>query len=141
MQLLETGSGDFDSELVGQALAPLRDRVVIATKFAQDIDPAERKPSGRMLRPGEVARAADGSLQRLGVEAIDLYYQHRVNPDIPAEEYAGAVKGLIEASMVTVSKREHEKWDRRKSLILASESVHANGILTVYTLDNRKRTR
>jgi aryl-alcohol dehydrogenase-like predicted oxidoreductase len=89
-----------NEELVGQALAPLRDRVVIATKFAQDIDPVERKPTGRMLRPDEVARAADGSLRRLGVEAIDLYYQHRVNPDIPAEEYAGAVKNLIEAGKV-----------------------------------------
>jgi aryl-alcohol dehydrogenase-like predicted oxidoreductase len=89
-----------NEELVGQALAPLRDRVVIATKFAQDIDPAGRKPRGRMLRPGEIARAADGSLKRLGVEAIDLYYQHRVNPDIPAEEYAGAVKNLIEAGKV-----------------------------------------
>jgi aryl-alcohol dehydrogenase-like predicted oxidoreductase len=53
-----------------------------------------------MLRPDEVARAADGSLQRLGVEAIDLYYQHRVNPDIPAEEYAGAINNLIAAGKV-----------------------------------------
>jgi len=89
-----------NEELVGQALAPLRDRVVIATKFAQDIDPVERRLRGRMLRPDEVARAADGSLQRLGVEVIDLYYQHRVNPDIPVEEYAGAVKGLIAAGKV-----------------------------------------
>jgi aryl-alcohol dehydrogenase-like predicted oxidoreductase len=89
-----------NEELVGQALAPLRGQVVIATKFAQAIDPAERKPRGRMLRPDEVAQAADGSLQRLGVETIDLYYQHRVNPDIPVEEYAGAVKNLIAAGKV-----------------------------------------
>jgi hypothetical protein len=76
---------------------------VIATKFAQAIDPAERKPGGRMLRPDEVARAADGSLQRLGVEAIDLYYQHRVNPDIPVEDYAGAVKDLIAAGRSSAS--------------------------------------
>ena len=89
-----------NEELVGEALAPLRDRVVIATKFAADIDPVERKPRGRMLLPDEVAHAADGSLRRLGVETIDLYYQHRVNPEVPIEEYAGAVKELIAAGKV-----------------------------------------
>jgi aryl-alcohol dehydrogenase-like predicted oxidoreductase len=89
-----------NEELVGEALAPLRESVVIATKFAADIDPVERKPRGRMLRPDEVARAADGSLRRLGIEAIDLYYQHRVNPEVPIEEYAGAVKELIAAGKV-----------------------------------------
>ena len=89
-----------NEELVGEALAPLRGRVVIATKFAADIDPVARKPRGRMLLPDEVARAADGSLRRLGVETIDLYYQHRVNPEVPIEEYAGAVKELIVAGKV-----------------------------------------
>ena len=89
-----------NEELVGRALAPFRDRVVIATKFAQDIDPVERKARGRMLRPDEVAGAAEGSLQRLGVDAIDLYYQHRVNPDVPIEEFAGAVKTLVDAGKV-----------------------------------------
>ena len=89
-----------NEELVGRALAPFRDRVVIATKFAQDIDPVERKARGRMLRPDEVARAAEGSLQRLGVETIDLYYQHRVNPEVPIEEFAGAVKTLVDAGKV-----------------------------------------
>jgi aryl-alcohol dehydrogenase-like predicted oxidoreductase len=89
-----------NEELVGQALAALRDQVVIATKFAADIDPVERTPRGRMLLPDEVARAAEGSLRRLGVEAIDLYYQHRVNPEVPVEEYAGAVKNLIAAGKV-----------------------------------------
>jgi len=89
-----------NEELVGEALAPLRERVVIATKFAADIDPVERKPRGRMLLPDEVARAADGSLRRLGVETIDLYYQHRVNPAVPIEEYAGVVKELIAAGKV-----------------------------------------
>ena len=89
-----------NEELVGEALAPFRDRVVIATKFAADIDPVERKPTGRMLRPDEVARAVEGSLRRLGDEVIDLYYQHRVNPDVPIEEFAGAVKDLIEAGKV-----------------------------------------
>ena len=89
-----------NEELVGRALAPFRDHLVIATKFAQAIDPAERKPIGRMLLPDEVATAVDGSLQRLGVETIDLYYQHRINPDAPIEEFAGAVKALIETGKV-----------------------------------------
>src|SRR5215203_3430001 len=87
-------------ELVGEGLAPFHDQVVIATKFAADIDPAERKPRGRMLTPYELPRVVEGSLQRLSVEVIDLYYQHRVNPDVPIEEFAGAVKTLIEAGKV-----------------------------------------
>jgi aryl-alcohol dehydrogenase-like predicted oxidoreductase len=86
--------------LVGEALAAYGGQVVIATKFAADIDPVERKPSGRMLRPDEIARAADGSLRRLGVDVIDLYYQHRVNPDVPIEEMAGAVQDLVTAGKV-----------------------------------------
>jgi aryl-alcohol dehydrogenase-like predicted oxidoreductase len=91
-----------NEELVGEALAPYADRVVIATKFAQDIDPVERKPRGRMLRPEDIAGAVDGSLRRLGLDVIDLYYQHRVNPDVPIEEIAGAVQDLI-----TVGKIKH----------------------------------
>ncbi|MEX0667420.1 MAG: aldo/keto reductase [Acidimicrobiia bacterium] len=89
-----------NEELVGEALAPFGEEVVIATKFAQDIDPVERAPRGRMLRPEDLPRTVAGSLHRLGVETIDLYYQHRINPDIPIEEYAGAVKELIEAGKV-----------------------------------------
>ena len=89
-----------NEELVGEALAPYADQVVIATKFAQDIDPTERKPRGRMLRPEDIAGAAEGSLRRLGLDVIDLYYQHRVNPDVPIEEMAGAVKDLITAGKV-----------------------------------------
>ena len=79
---------------------PYADQVVIATKFAQDIDPVERKPRGRMLRPEDIAAAVDGSLRRLRLDVIDLYYQHRVNPDVPIEEMAGAVKDLITAGKV-----------------------------------------
>ena len=86
--------------LLGEALRPYADRVVIATKFAQDIDPDERKPRGRMLRPEEIAAAADGSLKRLGLDVIDLYYQHRVNPDVPIEDMVGAVKDLVDAGKV-----------------------------------------
>ncbi|WP_328291688.1 aldo/keto reductase [Kineococcus sp. NBC_00420] len=92
-----------NEELVGEALRDVladRDDVVIATKFAQHVDPATRTATGRMLRPDEVAAAADGSLQRLGVEAIDLYYQHRVNPEFPIEEFAGAVADLVAAGKV-----------------------------------------
>jgi aryl-alcohol dehydrogenase-like predicted oxidoreductase len=89
-----------NEELVGEALAPYADRVVIATKFAQDVDPVTRKPRGRMLRPKDLPAAVDGSLQRLGLDVIDLYYQHRVNPDVPIEEMAGAVRELIIAGKV-----------------------------------------
>jgi aryl-alcohol dehydrogenase-like predicted oxidoreductase len=89
-----------NEELVGEALASFRDRVVVATKFAGDIDPVERTPPSRMLTPDELARVVEGSLRRLGLEAIDLYYQHRVNPDVPIEDFAGAVKKLIEAGKV-----------------------------------------
>jgi aryl-alcohol dehydrogenase-like predicted oxidoreductase len=89
-----------NEELVGEALAPYADQVVIATKFAQDIDPTERKPRGRMLRPEDIADAAEASLRRLGLDVIDLYYQHRVNPEVPIEEMAGAVKDLVTAGKV-----------------------------------------
>ena len=89
-----------NEELVGEALAPYADRVVIATKFAQDIDPGARKPRGRMLGPADIAGAVEGSLHRLGLDVIDLYYQHRVNPDVPIEEMAGAVKDLVDAGKV-----------------------------------------
>ena len=90
-----------NEELVGEALAPYHDQVVIATKFGWDIDPVERKPRGRVTsRPEVIEQVVDGSLQRLGVDTIDLYYQHRVDPDVPIEDVAGAVKELIEAGKV-----------------------------------------
>jgi aryl-alcohol dehydrogenase-like predicted oxidoreductase len=90
-----------NEELVGEALAPYKGRVVIATKFGWEIDPVERKPSGRVTsRPDVIRDVVDGSLRRLGVDAIDLYYQHRVDPQVPIEDVAGAVKELIEAGKV-----------------------------------------
>jgi len=89
-----------NEELVGQSLAPFRDRVVIATKFAQDIDPDTRTPRGRMLTPDQLPETVDGSLRRLGAETIDLYYQHRVDPDVPIEDVAGAVAELVAAGQV-----------------------------------------
>ncbi|HWI01737.1 MAG TPA: aldo/keto reductase [Propionibacteriaceae bacterium] len=90
-----------NEELVGEALAPYQGQVVIATKFGWDIDPVERKPRGRVTsRPEIIKQVVEGSLQRLRVEAIDLYYQHRVDPEVPIEDVAGSVKGLIEAGKV-----------------------------------------
>jgi aryl-alcohol dehydrogenase-like predicted oxidoreductase len=90
-----------NEDLVGEALAPYRGQVVIGTKFGWDIDPVERKPRGRVTsRPEVIKQVVDGSLRRLGVETIDLYYQHRVDPDVPIEDVAGAVKELIEAGKV-----------------------------------------
>ena len=88
-----------NEELVGEALAPLRDRVVIATKFGFDFGP-EGEQRGLNSRPEHIKQAAEGSLRRLGVETIDLYYQHRVDPDVPIEEVAGAVKDLIREGKV-----------------------------------------
>ena len=89
----------INEELVGEALAPFRGQVVIATKFANLFD-ADGKNIGQVHTPEQIKNAADGSLKRLGVETIDLLYQHRVNPDVPIEEVAGAVKELIEAGKV-----------------------------------------
>ncbi len=88
-----------NEELVGEALAPVRDQVVIATKFGFRFDDQGRQ-TGLVSRPEHITAAADGSLRRLGVDVIDLYYQHRVNPDMPIEDVAGTVKELIEAGKV-----------------------------------------
>jgi aryl-alcohol dehydrogenase-like predicted oxidoreductase len=88
-----------NEELVGEALAPLRDQVVIATKFGFDLG-ANGENRGLNSRPEHIKEAAEGSLKRLGVDHIDLYYQHRVDPDVPIEEVAGAVKDLIEEGKV-----------------------------------------
>ena len=83
-----------NEELVGEALGPVRDQVVIATKFGFRFD-AEGRQTGLTSRPEQIRQAADASLQRLNVDVIDLYYQHRVNPEMPIEDVAGAVKELI----------------------------------------------
>jgi aryl-alcohol dehydrogenase-like predicted oxidoreductase len=88
-----------NEELVGEALAPFRDQVVIATKFGYEFGP-NGENRGLNSRPEHIKQAAEGSLKRLRVEAIDLYYQHRVDPDVPIEEVAGAVKDLIQEGKV-----------------------------------------
>ncbi|MBZ0302554.1 MAG: aldo/keto reductase [Anaerolineae bacterium] len=90
-----------NEELVGEALAPLRDQVVIATKFGFDIDPGTGSRTGGLnSRPEHVKAVAEASLKRLRTDAIDLFYQHRVDPDVPIEETAGAVRELIQAGKV-----------------------------------------
>src|SRR5262245_28306867 len=89
-----------NEELVGEALVPFRDRVVIATKFGWKIDPSRRKSFGLDSRPVHIKEVANASLKRLRVEAIDLFYQHRVDPDVPIEDVAGAVKDLIKEGKV-----------------------------------------
>ena len=84
--------------LVGEALAPFRGQVAIATKFGIKIDPSGQQSMDS--RPENIRRSAEGSLKRLGVEAIDLYYQHRVDPEVPIEDVAGTVKDLIREGKV-----------------------------------------
>jgi aryl-alcohol dehydrogenase-like predicted oxidoreductase len=90
-----------NEELVGEALAPFRDQVVIATKFGFNLDPIARVNLGGLnSQPVHIKRAAEESLKRLKVDTIDLFYQHRVDPNVPIEEVAGAVKDLIQAGKV-----------------------------------------
>jgi aryl-alcohol dehydrogenase-like predicted oxidoreductase len=94
--------GPFVNEgLVGEALAPFLDQVVIATKFGFNLDPIARENLGGLnSQPDHIKRAAEESLKRLKVDAIDLFYQHRVDPNIPIEDVAGAVKDLIQEGKV-----------------------------------------
>jgi aryl-alcohol dehydrogenase-like predicted oxidoreductase len=87
-----------NEELVGEALAPFRGRVVIATKFGFKTDP--NGPRGLDSRPGHIKEVAEASLRRLRIERIQLFYQHRVDPNVPIEEVAGAVKDLIKEGKV-----------------------------------------
>ncbi|QKR98293.1 aldo/keto reductase [Sphingomonas sp. CL5.1] len=94
--------GPFENEeVVGEALRPVRDQVVIATKFGFDIDFATSENRGVSSRPERIRQAVEGSLKRLGVETIDLLYQHRVDPNVPIEDVAGTVKDLIAEGKVT----------------------------------------
>jgi aryl-alcohol dehydrogenase-like predicted oxidoreductase len=90
-----------NEELVGEALAPVRDKVVIATKFGFELH-KDGKPGwqGLNCRPAHIQEAVEGSLRRLRTDVIDLYYQHRVDPDVPIEDVAGVVKDLIGAGKV-----------------------------------------
>ncbi len=97
--------GPFENEeILGEALEPFRDNVVIATKFGYDFDnyklDASNRPTGLSSRPETIKKAVEGSLKRLRTDRIDLYYQHRVDPNVPIEEVAGCVKELINEGKV-----------------------------------------
>jgi aryl-alcohol dehydrogenase-like predicted oxidoreductase len=89
-----------NEELVGEALAPFREQVVIATKFGFDIEPNRQRSGGLNSRPEHIKQVAAASLKRLNTDVIDLFYQHRVDPDVPIEDVAGAVKDLIQEGKV-----------------------------------------
>src|SRR5450755_1178879 len=91
-----------NEELVGPALAPVREQVIIASKFGFDLSGGEKKPGAPPLnsQPENIRKAVEGSLKRLRIETIDLLYQHRVDPNVPIEDVAGAVKELIHAGKV-----------------------------------------
>jgi len=89
-----------NEELVGEALAPFCEQVVIATKFGFDIQPNGQRSGGLNSRPEHIKQVAAASLKRLNTDTIDLFYQHRVDPDVPIEEVAGAVKDLIQQGKV-----------------------------------------
>ncbi len=89
-----------NEQLVGKALAPVRGQVVIATKFGFEIDASGQRGTGLDSRPEHIREVAEASLKRLGIDTIDLFYQHRVDPNVPIEEVAGAVKDLIQQGKV-----------------------------------------
>jgi aryl-alcohol dehydrogenase-like predicted oxidoreductase len=90
----------INEELVGEALAPFRGKVAIATKFGFKLDPATGKQAGLDSRPAHIKEVAEASLKRLKADSIDLLYQHRVDPEVPIEDVAGAVKDLIQQGKV-----------------------------------------
>ena len=111
-QALERGVNFFDTaevygpytneEIVGEALKPYRDQVIIATKFGFDLSGHDKRPgaAGLNSKPDQIKKAVEGSLKRLQIDVIDLLYQHRVDPNVPIEDVAGAVKELIAAGKV-----------------------------------------
>jgi aryl-alcohol dehydrogenase-like predicted oxidoreductase len=90
----------INEELVGEALAPFREQVVIATKFGFKLDPERGKQAGLDSRPEHIKEVAEASLKRLKTDVIDLLYQHRVDPNVPIEDVAGAVKDVIQEGKV-----------------------------------------
>jgi aryl-alcohol dehydrogenase-like predicted oxidoreductase len=102
-----------NEELLGEAVAPFRDQVVIATKFGFVLDPTgEREQSGVDSRPEHIREVAEGSLKRLNVDAIDLFYQHRVDPDVPIEDVAGAVRNPSRRGRSGTSGFPRRPWGR-----------------------------
>jgi aryl-alcohol dehydrogenase-like predicted oxidoreductase len=152
----------MNEELVGEALAPLRGQVVIATKFGIKIDPSGQQVQDS--RPERIRQSAEGSLKRLKVDAIDLYYQHRVDPNVPIEDVAGTIKdlirqgkvkhfGLSEAGVQTIRRAhavqsEYSLWWRRpeeellpRSRYSASASSHLALSAKASSLERSTRRR
>ena len=115
-----------NEELVGEALSPFRGQVVIATKFGFKLDPnGGPRWVGLDSRPEHIKNAAEGSLKRLRVDAIDLFYQHRVDPDVPIEDVAGAVKDLIRKARSSTSACPKQACKRSVAHTPSSLSQHS----------------
>jgi len=127
--------GPYTNEsLVGQGLRRVRGRVVIATKFGFDIPPGGGRPSGVNSRPEHVRAVCDASLQRLGIETIDLYYQHRVDPKVPIEEVAGTVGDLVRRGKV----RYFGLSEAGPATIIRAHAVHpVSAVQSEYSLWSR----
>ncbi|MGW6929685.1 aldo/keto reductase [Lentzea sp. NPDC054927] len=122
-----------NEELVGEALAPLRDQVAIATKFGWRID--DGRSVGLDSRPEQIGRVAEASLRRLRVDTIDLFYQHRVDPDVPIEDVAGAVGELVQAGKV----RHFGLSEAAADTIRRAHSVHpVTAVQSEYSLWTRE---
>ncbi len=125
-----------NEELVGEALAPLREQVVVATKFGWRIE--DGKSVGLDSRPEQIARAADASLRRLRVDTIDLFHQHRIDPDVPIEDVAGAAGELVQAGKV----RHFGLSEASAATIRRAHVVHPRyrGAERILAVDPRPRT-
>ena len=135
--------GPFTNEqVVGEALAPFRDRVVIATKFGFAIDPETGNMAGMNSRPEHIREVTEASLKRLGVEVIDLLYQHRVDPNVPIEDVAGAVKCSLPIVLVHVLPRRYSAGRTRGALLSRnwfSRSIDSG--LRVYSATMRSKNK
>jgi aryl-alcohol dehydrogenase-like predicted oxidoreductase len=131
--------GPFTNEvLVGKALRQVHDRVVIATKFGFAVSPGVRRPSGLDSSPAHIRAVCEASLQRLGIETIDLFYQHRVDPKVPIEEVAGAVGALVRAGKV----RYFGLSEAGAKTIRRAHAVHpVSAVQTEYSLWSRDPER
>jgi aryl-alcohol dehydrogenase-like predicted oxidoreductase len=127
-----------NEELVGEALAPFRKQVVIATKFGFKLDPVTGKQAGLDSRPAHIKEVAEASLKRLKTDVIDLFYQHRVDTEVPIEDVAGAVKDLIQQGKVKHFGLSEAgvKTIRRAHAVQPSRRSKAN---TRCGFENRKR--
>jgi hypothetical protein len=122
-----------NEELVGEALSPIRDQVIIATKFGFKLESS----GGVDSRPEHIRAVAEASLKRLKIDAIDLFYQHRVDPNVPIEDVAGTVRDLIQEGKVTPPRKleandpSHTSFSRSPERILCDEMPEKEVILTL----------